>query len=97
MDVAIIGGGYTGLQAAYNLAKRGASVALIEASRLATALPVAMAASLAQGSAPGRTEQEKELGYERAKALFDLAENAKRHLLEFAEIHGIDMDITPAR
>ena len=33
-DVAIIGGGYTGLQAAYNLAKAGVSVTLIEACRL---------------------------------------------------------------
>ena len=32
-DVAIIGGGYTGLQAAYNLAKSGVSVVLIEACR----------------------------------------------------------------
>ncbi|MGU4174419.1 FAD-dependent oxidoreductase, partial [Pseudomonas aeruginosa] len=33
VDVAIIGGGYTGLQAACNLAENGVSVALIEAHR----------------------------------------------------------------
>ncbi|MGO8352428.1 FAD-dependent oxidoreductase, partial [Rhizobium johnstonii] len=32
-DVAIVGGGYTGLQAAYNLDKSGVSVVLIEACR----------------------------------------------------------------
>ena len=33
VDVAIVGGGFTGLQAAFNLAKRGVSVALLEACR----------------------------------------------------------------
>lgn len=97
VDVAIIGGGYTGLQAAYNLAKRGASVALIEASRFGDGASGRNGGQLGTGQRAWPDEQEKELGYERAKALFDLAENAKRHLLEFAEIHGIDMDYTPGQ
>ena len=32
-DVVIVGGGFTGLQAAYNLAKKGVRVTLIEAHR----------------------------------------------------------------
>ncbi len=32
-DVVVIGGGYTGLSAAYHLAKQGADVVLIEAAR----------------------------------------------------------------
>ena len=33
VDVAVIGGGFTGLQAAYNLAKAGVSVTLIDGAR----------------------------------------------------------------
>lgn len=97
VDVAIIGGGYTGLQAAYNLAKRGVSVVLIEASRFGDGASGRNGGQLGTGQRAWPDEQEEELGYERAKLLFDLAENAKRHLLEFAEIHGIDMDYIPGQ
>ena len=33
-DVVIVGGGFTGLSAAYHLAKRGVDVALVEAGQL---------------------------------------------------------------
>lgn len=96
-DVAIIGGGYTGLQAAYNLAKRGASVVLIEGSRFGDGASGRNGGQLGTGQRAWPDEQEEELGYERSKLLFDMAENAKRHLLEFAEIHAIDMDYTPGQ
>ena len=51
-----------------------------------------MAASLAPASAPGAEELEAEFGFARAKALFDLAEEAKAHLLEFAAVNSIEID-----
>jgi gamma-glutamylputrescine oxidase len=40
---------------------------------------------------------EEKLGYERSKALFELAERAKKHLLDFAAEHGIDIDYVPGQ
>lgn len=97
VDVAIIGGGYTGLQAAYNLVKRGVSVVLIEAARFGDGASGRNGGQLGTGQRAWPDELEEELGFERSKALFDMAQNAKRHLLEFAEIHGIDMDYQPGQ
>ena len=36
---------------------------------------------------------EAELGFERSKALFDMAEDAKAHLLGFAKEHDIDIEL----
>ncbi|MDO1581064.1 NAD(P)/FAD-dependent oxidoreductase [Rhizobium oryzicola] len=97
VDVAIVGGGFTGLQAAYNLVKRGVSVVLIEASRFGDGASGRNGGQLGSGQRAWPDELEPELGYERSRALFDMAENAKRHLLEFAEIHGIDMEFMPGQ
>ncbi|MBB3592461.1 gamma-glutamylputrescine oxidase [Rhizobium sp. BK529] len=96
-DVAIIGGGYTGLQAAYNLAKAGVSVTLIEASRLGDGASGRNGGQLGTGQRWWPEELEKKIGYERSKALFDLAEDAKRHLMDFATEHQIDMDYMPGQ
>ncbi len=97
VDVAIIGGGFTGLQAAYNLAQRGVSTVLIEASRLGDGASGRNGGQLGSGQRAWPDELEPELGYERSRALFDMAENAKRYLLDFAETHGIDMDYLPGQ
>ncbi len=97
VDVAIIGGGYTGLQAAYNLARSGISTALIEACRLGDGASGRNGGQMGTGQRWWPEELEKELGYERSKALFDMAEHAKRHLLDFADVHGIDMDYMPGQ
>ncbi|WP_105381512.1 NAD(P)/FAD-dependent oxidoreductase [Neorhizobium alkalisoli] len=97
VDVAIIGGGYTGLQAAYNLARSGISTALIEAYRLGDGASGRNGGQMGTGQRWWPEELEKDLGYERSKALFDMAEHAKRHLLDFADVHGIDMDYMPGQ
>lgn len=96
-DVAIIGGGYTGLQAAYNLAKAGVSVTLIEASRLGDGASGRNGGQLGTGQRWWPEELEKKIGYERSRALFDLAEHAKRHLMDFATEHQINMDYVPGQ
>ncbi|WP_117190910.1 NAD(P)/FAD-dependent oxidoreductase [Rhizobium terrae] len=97
VDVAIIGGGYTGLQAAYNLAKAGVSVALIEAGRFGDGASGRNGGQMGTGQRWWPEELEQEIGYERSKILFDMAENAKRHLHDFAGTHGIDMDYMPGQ
>ncbi|OCI96728.1 oxidoreductase [Rhizobium sp. AC27/96] len=96
-DVAIIGGGYTGLQAAYNLAKGGVDVVLIDGNRFGDGASGRNGGQLGTGQRSWPEEIEEKIGYERSKALFDLAEDAKRHLLDFATEHGIDIDFLPGQ
>lgn len=97
VDVAIVGGGYTGLQAAYNLAKAGVNVALVEAGRFGDGASGRNGGQLGTGQRWWPEDLEPQLGPERSKALFQMAEHAKRHLLQFAETHGIDIDYMPGQ
>ena len=94
-DICIVGGGFTGLSAAAEAARLGASVVLVEAARLGDGASGRNGGQLNTGQRSGPDAHERELGFERARALFDLAEGAKRHLLSFAQDNGIDIDYTP--
>ena len=96
-DVAIIGGGFTGLQAACNLAKAGTDVTLIEAYRFGDGASGRNGGQMGTGQRWFPEELEGELGFDKSKALFDLAEDAKRYLMDFAASHGIDMDYLPGQ
>ncbi len=92
VDVVVIGGGFTGLSAAVHLAKSGANVALIEAHRFGDGASGRNGGQFGTGQRAWAEDLEDELGFTRAKALFDLAEEAKAHVLSFAEANGIDID-----
>ncbi len=96
-SVAIIGGGFTGLQAAYNLAKSGVSVVVIEGCRIGDGASGRNGGQFGTGQRSSPDELEEELGFERSKALFDLAENAKKYVLDFAAEHRIDMEFLPGQ
>ena len=91
-DVVVIGGGFTGLSAATHLAKSGTNVVLIEAHRFGDGASGRNGGQLGTGQRAWAEELDCELGFTRAKALFDLAEEAKTHLLEFSAANGIDID-----
>ncbi|MEM0899539.1 MAG: FAD-binding oxidoreductase [Pseudomonadota bacterium] len=93
-DVCIIGGGFTGLSAAVEAAKLGASVIVVDGARFGDGASGRNGGQLNTGQRHWPQEQEEKYGFQRAKALFDLAEEAKAHLLEFTAQHGIDMDYT---
>ena len=97
VDVVVIGGGFTGLSAAAHLAKAGVRVALIEAHRFGDGASGRNGGQLGTGQRAWAEELEAELGLTRAKALFDLAEEAKVHLLGFAETNGIEIDYMPGQ
>ncbi|MFD2055145.1 NAD(P)/FAD-dependent oxidoreductase [Mesorhizobium calcicola] len=96
-DVVIIGGGFTGLSAAAQLAKAGTNVVLIEAHRFGDGASGRNGGQLGTGQRAWVEEMEAEYGFSRAKALFDLAEEAKAHLLEFAAANQIDIDYMPGQ
>ncbi|WP_438750140.1 NAD(P)/FAD-dependent oxidoreductase [Pararhizobium sp. O133] len=96
-DVAIVGGGFTGLQAAYNLASKGVRVTLIDACRFGDGASGRNGGQLGTGQRWSPEELEGSLGFERSKALFDLAEDAKKYLLDFSESHGIDIEFVPGQ
>ncbi|MEO1746991.1 MAG: FAD-binding oxidoreductase, partial [Pseudomonadota bacterium] len=91
-DVCIIGGGFTGLSAAAEAAKLGASVVLLEGARLGDGASGRNGGQLNTGQRSEAPEHAEALGFERAKALFDIAEEAKAHLLGFADDHDIDIE-----
>ncbi len=94
-DICIIGGGFTGLSAAAEAARLGASVVLVDAHRFGDGASGRNGGQLNTGQRADAIEQADDLGFERAKALFDLAEEAKHHLLGFASDNAIDVDYTP--
>jgi gamma-glutamylputrescine oxidase len=96
-DVVVIGGGFTGLQAACGLAQKGVSVTLIDAHHFGDGGSGRNGGQMGTGQRWSPDEMESELGFERSKGLFDMAENAKRHLLNFAETHGIDIEYMPGQ
>jgi gamma-glutamylputrescine oxidase len=96
-DVVIVGGGFTGLSAAVHLARTGVKVALIESHRFGDGASGRNGGQMGTGQRAWAEELESELGFTRAKALFDLAEEAKAHLLEFTSANGIDMDFRPGQ
>jgi gamma-glutamylputrescine oxidase len=96
-DVVIVGGGFTGLSAATHLAKAGTNVVLIEAHRFGDGASGRNGGQLGTGQRGSLDEYEAEFGWTRAKALFDLAEEAKTHLLEFAAANGIEIDYMPGQ
>src|SRR5690606_4808579 len=81
-DVAIVGGGFTGLSAALHLARAGVDVVLVDAHRFGDGASGRNGGQLGTGQRAWPEEMERDLGFTRAKALFDLAEEAKAHLLE---------------
>ncbi|RWK66417.1 FAD-binding oxidoreductase [Mesorhizobium sp.] len=91
-DVVVVGGGFTGLSAAVHLARAGSNVVLIEAHRFGDGASGRNGGQLGTGQRAWAEELEAEYGFSRAKALFDLAEGAKAHLLEFAAANKIEID-----
>lgn len=96
-DVAIVGGGYCGLSAALILAGAGTSVVLLEQHRLGDGASGRNGGQMGTGQRASGPELTKDLGLERARALWDLAENAKQNLLNLSRVHGIDMDYQPGQ
>ncbi|MEE9313459.1 MAG: FAD-binding oxidoreductase [Rhizobiaceae bacterium] len=91
-DVVIIGGGFCGLSAALRLAEASTNVVLLEAHKFGDGASGRNGGQMGSGQREGVLEAEKSLGFERAKALWDMAEDAKHSLLDTMQKYGFDAD-----
>ncbi len=92
-DVAIVGGGATGLCAALHLAERGASVVLLEAARIGHGASGRNGGQIIPGLRLGAGELVARYGEARGAALFHLALSARDLVAELAARHGIECDL----
>lgn len=91
-DVAVIGGGFTGLSAALACAERGFSVILIEREHIGFGASGRNGGQLIPGLRWTASELEAEFGIERADALFDLCWRDNRVAARIAK-HDIACDL----
>lgn len=93
-DVAIIGGGYTGLSAAIELAKAGLRVRVLEAGLVGEGASGRNGGQVCTGYSPGMGKFERALGIEAAREAFAVAEEAKALLAHRVNHYKIDCDLT---
>ena len=92
-DVCVIGGGFTGLSAALNLAERGFDVVLLEAERVGFGASGRCGGLIGSGQRKDALELEETFGYDYSRRLWDLAELAKAEIRHRVAKHDIDCDL----
>lgn len=91
-DVVVVGGGCTGLSAALHAAARGASVVVLEGGKIGWGASGRNGGQIIPGLRKGAVELVKAYGPARARALFDLALEARGLVGDLIERHAIDCD-----
>ena len=92
-DVCVIGGGFTGLSAALNLAERGMQVVLLEAERIGFGASGRCGGLIGSGQRMDVLDAEEIFGHARSKLLWDFAEMAKQEIRDRVAKHNIDCDL----
>src|SRR5882757_4641925 len=92
-DLCVIGGGCTGLSAALHARERGLSVVLLEGGKIGWGASGRNGGQMIPGLRKGARGLVKLYGPERAKALFDLAFEARGLVLDIIERNAIDCDL----
>ncbi len=92
-DVAVIGGGYTGLSAALDLAKAGYKVVVLEAEHIGFGASGRNGGQICTGYSPGQSRLESQVNKSDARKCFDIAEDAKKLIERRIADHHIDCDL----
>lgn len=92
-DVAVVGGGYTGLSAALELAGRGYQVVLLEAERVGWGASGRNGGQIVTGYNKSMAVAERLLGRDDARRLWDMGEEAKALLANRVARHHIACDL----
>ena len=92
-DVCIIGGGFTGLSAAINLAEKGMDVVLLEAERIGFGASGRCGGLIGSGQRKDVLEMEEAFGVERSQQYWAFAEQAKQEIRDRVEKHSIPCDL----
>lgn len=93
-DVCVVGGGYTGLSAALELAERGFDVVLLEAERVGWGASGRNGGQICTGLHGDLQHLSAAVGEADARRLFALAEEGKEIIRERVRHHGIDCELT---
>lgn len=94
-DVCVIGGGYTGLATALELAERGYKVILLEAQRIGWGASGRNGGQLCSGQRLDPDALAGLVGAEGARRLWDLGEESKALVKQHIARHAIDCDLKP--
>ncbi|MEM8571869.1 MAG: FAD-binding oxidoreductase [Pseudomonadota bacterium] len=94
-DVAVIGGGFTGLSAALHLAEAGYDVVLLEAHRIGWGASGRNGGQLGSGQRRAQSWIEAQAGQAAAQTFWNLAEEAKSLVRQRIAQHKIDCALQP--
>lgn len=92
-DVCVIGGGFTGLSAALNLAEQGFSVILLEAQRIGFGASGRCGGLIGSGQRRDVLEMEEQFGFDLSRQFWDFAEEAKAEIRKRVAMHDIACDL----